>query len=94
MFTAYSKVVGLKYLWEALAAPIWEIVQAASNQNNGQDSIALGNLELDSDKIGEGEIEFLESNIYQVLMVLSKVFALIRKSVPHMSPYDYLLSVF
>ncbi|PRP79935.1 hypothetical protein PROFUN_05911 [Planoprotostelium fungivorum] len=78
MFTSYAKINGLEYLWKVLASPIWDIiVQAPDGDSPNTETI---NMEVDPDKIGQEEKDFMDANIYQLLAVLSKIFTRIRKS--------------
>eukprot|EP01117_Protostelium_nocturnum_P003185 TRINITY_DN1411_c0_g1_i6.p1 TRINITY_DN1411_c0_g1~~TRINITY_DN1411_c0_g1_i6.p1 ORF type:complete len:1268 (-),score=349.97 TRINITY_DN1411_c0_g1_i6:141-3944(-) len=88
MFTAYAKVVGLEFLWNTLASPIHQIIKAGQQQGalDVQRVQSLGsNFDLDSDN--QEDPEFVEANIYQLLSILSKIFARIRKNIFTLSPW-------
>eukprot|EP01117_Protostelium_nocturnum_P003183 TRINITY_DN1411_c0_g1_i3.p1 TRINITY_DN1411_c0_g1~~TRINITY_DN1411_c0_g1_i3.p1 ORF type:complete len:924 (-),score=229.21 TRINITY_DN1411_c0_g1_i3:97-2574(-) len=100
MYTVYAKVLGLEFLWNTLASPIHQIIRAGEqemlrSEANGNSSVnrhqntnltSFIGLEIDSDS-HEEDPEFMEANMYQLLSILSKIFARIRKNIPFLSPW-------
>jgi neurofibromin 1 len=87
MFKFYSKVVGIRYLFNNLARYILELERLAARkpEMSGSNSKSLLSMEMevDPDKFGSSESTFQDSeaNLYQLILACQKIFATIRDSI-------------
>jgi neurofibromin 1 len=87
MFKFYSKVIGIRYLFNNLARFIMELNKLAEKKSSGESSggnksLLSMEMEVDPDKFGSSEAGFSDSeaNLYQLILACQKVFSVIRDS--------------
>jgi hypothetical protein len=90
-FKFYSKIVGVKYLFNTLARFIYELnkISELSAKAKGKRNTTIGSgqsllsieMEVDPDRFGESALTDSEANVYQLILTCQKVFHVIRQSV-------------
>jgi len=95
LFTVYSKIIGLKYLWETLALPVNELaLKYEEEEQQPKDdlesrSIMAASFKMDrieEQESGEIDAHELAANTYLLLLTLTNMFARISKSYNRIPP--------
>jgi hypothetical protein len=91
-FKFYSKIVGIKYLFDHLARFIFELNKISDLRNkteaeaSGGNSLLTLDMEVDPSKFGNDAFTDSEANVYQLILACQKVFTAFNKSVGAIPP--------
>jgi hypothetical protein len=104
LFSAWAKVVGIRYLWDLFAVPIHELGSSLGEFNDDEKSdsnsntavLGATNLELDPTKLGaDFDAEDLEVNVLELQLILQKLLNFICNRVSSVpSPIVHFLKFF